>query len=40
VLRDPYGDAATGQVNLFYSYRVDYEILQSEAIVYGRVSNT
>ena len=40
VLRDPYGDAATGQVNLFYSYRVDYEILQPEAIVYGRVSNT
>ena len=40
VLRDPYGDAASGQVNLFYSYRVDYEILQSEAIVYGRVSNT
>jgi len=40
VLRDPYGDAATGQVNLFYSYRVDYEILQPEAIVYARVSNT
>lgn len=30
-LRDPYGSANTGQVNLFYYFRADYGVLQSEA---------
>lgn len=35
-LRDPYGDAATGQVNLFYYFRAVYKVLVAEAILYGK----
>jgi HK97 family phage major capsid protein len=34
-LRDPYSAAATGQVNLFYYFRVVFKVLIPEAIVYG-----
>ncbi len=40
VLRDPYSEAATGQVNLWYRFRIDYAIMQAEAIGYGRNSTT
>lgn len=40
VLRDPYSEAASGQTNLWYRFRIDYEILQSEAIGWGRNSTT
>ena len=35
-LRDPYGDAATGQINLFYYFRAVYKVLLAEAILYGK----
>jgi len=35
MLRDPYSSAATGQVNLFYYFRVVYKVLIAEAIQYG-----
>lgn len=34
-LRDPYGAAGTGQVNLYYYFDAVYKVLNSEAIVYG-----
>ena len=35
-LRDPYGAAATGQVNLFYYARIVYKVMAAEAILYGK----
>lgn len=35
-LRDPYGAAATGQVNLFYYTRIVYKVLNASAILYGK----
>lgn len=35
-LRDPYGAAATGQVNLFYYTRIVYKVLNAGAILYGK----
>ena len=35
-LRDPYGAANTGQVNLYYYFDAVYKVLQGEAIVYGK----
>lgn len=35
-LRDPYSAAATGQVNLFYYFRVVFKVLLAEAVLYGK----
>ena len=35
VLRDPYSNAANGQVNLHYYFRVVYKVLQAEGIQYA-----
>ena len=35
VLRDPFSNAGTGQVSFWYYFRVDYGVLQSEAIAYA-----
>lgn len=35
-LRDPYSAAGTGQVNLFYYFRVVFKVLIAEAVLYGR----
>ena len=35
-LRDPYSSAATGQVNLFYYFRVVFKVLIAEAVLYGK----
>ena len=35
-LRDPYGSAGSGQVNLFYYFRAVYKVLLAEAILYGK----
>lgn len=35
-LRDPYSSAATGQVNLFYYFRVVFKVLVAEAVLYGK----
>jgi len=35
-LRDPYSAAATGQVNLFYYFRVVFKVLIAEAVLYGK----
>ena len=35
MLRDPYGAAGTGQVNLFYWFGVKYLVTVAEAILYG-----
>ena len=35
VLRDPFSNAGTGQVSFWYYFRVDYGVLQSEAIGYA-----
>ena len=40
VLRDPFSEAATGQINFWYRFEADYEILQSEAVGYGRNTTT
>lgn len=34
-LRDPYGAAGKGQVNLFYHFGAIYKVLVAEAIIYG-----
>jgi len=34
-LRDPYGAANTGQINLYYSFMTVYKVLQAEAIGYA-----
>lgn len=34
-LRDPYGAAGTGQVNLYYHFGAIYKVLIAEAILYG-----
>jgi HK97 family phage major capsid protein len=35
-LRDPYGAANSGQVNLYYYFRAVYKVLLAEAILYGK----
>jgi len=35
VLRDPYSNAATGQLTLHYYFRAVYGVLQSEAVGFG-----
>jgi HK97 family phage major capsid protein len=35
-LRDPYSAAGTGQVNLFYYFRVVFKVLIAEAVLYGK----
>lgn len=35
-LRDPYSAANTGQVNLFYYFRVVFKVLIAEAVLYGK----
>lgn len=35
-LRDPYSAASTGQVNLYYYFRVVFKVLIAEAVLYGR----